>query len=255
MFHRKQSSVTGWSELEARTTFQGQPVTTLYMNESGLNSHFVGMLGSLSAKQREVQVQNSGNVSVGLPGAVSVGGKTGRTSGGQFQWNLEDPTARALLLRVYLQSEKLLLVTPPTASDLGRWIVTEGDCLLFTPDGKLFAEGMATSESTEVAAEANALMGKHEDTFNALLDVQQTQNIAHEKLGGARQYYLVVLRGEPGFSAAVVDKDHFNLNPVSSYFAGIWGMFGTIEAVIAGVPSITVVHAWLVKPRQPPEPV
>lgn len=251
MFRRKQRSATSWSELEARTTFQGQQVATLYMNRSQLDSHFVGMLGALAGKQQEVQVDISGNVSVGLPGAVGVGGGVGRTSGRQFEWNLGDPTARALLLRGHLQREKLLLETAPTAKDLGRWIATEGDCTLFTSDGELLAKGLPHPESAEVVAEANALMGEHEDTFNALLDLQQAQNIAYEKLSGAAsQYCLVVLRGDRGLSAAVVDGAHFEYNPVTSYFAARWGMFGTVEGLIADVPIITAIHAWLVRPRQ-----
>lgn len=247
MFRRRQRHTPSWSELEANTTYRSQPAERLYLNRDRLDSHFVGMIGALMTRQQEVQLDASGKVSVGLPGAVGVEGGMGRTSGGQFEWKLEDPIARALLLQSYLQREKLLLETAPTAKDLGRWITTEGDCTLFTPSGELHAEGIDAG----VVAEADALMENHEGAFNALLDLQQAQNAGYKKLGGAAdQYSLVVLNGERGLSAAVVDRAHFEMNSVSTYFAGRWGMFGTVEALIEDVPTITVVYAWLVRPRQ-----
>ena|SRR2546430_13330174 len=213
------------ADLLKKLRFVGQPVETLYLNETRVHENFIGQLGAIESFTRSVTKEGSAEAPVIRIGA-------GLSSATDVTWTLSDPLSQVLILRAALESQGRLY--GPDHATPGRYIAFLGTGLVSRP-------GMLDDEHREG-------LRQHPGLYDALeAERGKQETIVRMIEGPEMSFWLLTVGDETSICAAFLDKrmlrpvfSHW-INP--SYGASRWETFGLCRRVHeTGVPMLATLY-------------
>jgi hypothetical protein len=213
------------ADLLKKLRFIGQPVETLYLNETWVHENFIGQLGAIESFTRSAAKEASAEAPV-----IKIGASMSSDAG--VTWSLSDPISQVLILRAALESQGRL--HGPDDSVPGRHISFLGSGLVSRP-------GMFDDEHREG-------LRKHLGLYDALEAERAKQESVMRMIEGP-EVFLWLLTVSEGASVCAAFLDKRLLRPVFShwlspgYGTSRWEIFGLCRQVHAtGVPMVATLY-------------
>jgi hypothetical protein len=213
------------ADLLKKLRFIGQPVETLYLNETRVHENFIGQLGAIESFTRSATKEGSAEAPV-----IKIGAGLSSESG--VTWTLSDPISQVLVLRAALESQQRLY--GPDDAEPGRYIS-------FTGTGLVSRPGIFDGEHREGLQQYPGL-------YDALEGERAKQESVAQMVEGP-EMFLWLLTVSEGASMCAAFLDKRLLRPVFShwmnpgYGASRWETFGLCRRVHeTGVPMLAMLY-------------
>jgi hypothetical protein len=231
--------MNGMADELLKLRFSAGPLQSLYLNEDRVNERFISHLGAITAWTRSAEKGGSGGIDLKLVKGEVKGGL-----GNQITYGVDNPLARALLLREALQTAGV--VRMPQSATVGQYVIASGQACLRHP---------TMEEGNEYLLSQMQLAGCVPDTdprYEQLeLDRSRAEAVRLALAGPAgsndRMWLLTLSHGDQIHSASVLNSRWLN-DAIISYMNTSWTMFGTLREQIGGVPTLAAIHVWVTMP-------
>jgi hypothetical protein len=225
--------------------FAAGPIQSFYLNEDRVNERFTSHLGAITSWTRTAGKEAGGGIDLKVVKAEVKG-----SGGSDVTYGIDDPLARALLLRHGLERAGVIR-KPEAATVVGEYVIASGRACLRHPEAeKGYPPGLVDHSQCIPAMDPRYRKldfdrARAEAVRLALAGPAQTND---------RMWLLVLTSGNEILAAAVLNSLWIN-DAMISYLHFRWTMFGTLRERIDNVPVLAAIHVWATLPTDVMFPV